>query len=80
MPTYVENSLSNFALSPTERRQRQEIMEAMTTVQSAIKLLSERQDALATDLKSHTIVASSQQCVARLQSFVEQSFASQPQN
>ena len=72
MNSYVQTSKSNFSLSPQERRQRQEIMEAMQTVQSALDLLSKRHDDLSADLKSHKIMISSQQCMAKLHSYVEQ--------
>lgn len=72
MKTYVETSRTDFSLSPLERRQRQEIMAAFQTIQSAIELLSKQQDPLSCDLKTRTILTSSQQCMAKLQSFVEQ--------
>lgn len=74
MATFVETTKMDFSLSPQERKQRQEIMEAMQTVQSALNLLSTQQSEVSTDLKAHKILAVSQQCMAKLQSFVEQTF------
>lgn len=74
MQTFADPSKANFSLSPQERRQRQEIMTAVRTVQSALDILSKKQDHVSTDLQSRHIVSTSQQCMAKLQSFVEQAF------
>ncbi|MCX6124415.1 MAG: hypothetical protein NTV34_06650 [Proteobacteria bacterium] len=72
MPTFVDSSKTDFTRTPHERRQRQELSDAMATVKSALDLLTERHDALSADLRSRTIVTSSKQCLSKLQTFVDQ--------
>jgi len=78
MPTFVETAVSDFTLSPQERRNRQEIMEAMHTVHQALKLLTNSHSALTSDLKSRQIVISSRESLAKIQTYVEKTFASSP--
>jgi hypothetical protein len=74
MPNFPNKSLSDFSLPPGERRLRQEVIEAMQTVQSALSLLSKRQEAFAADLKSHKVIVSSEKSMKTIQTYIEQSF------
>ena len=75
MRIMTEASINDFSLTPQERRQRSEIMDAMHTLQSAVQLLCQRQGSELPDLKSRTVVAASQQSLTKLKNFVEQSFS-----
>jgi hypothetical protein len=75
MRIMTEASISDFSLTPQERRQRSEIIDAMHTLQSAVQLLCQRQGNELPDLKSRTVVAASQQSLMKLKNFVEQSFS-----
>lgn len=70
-----ELSVNDFSLTPQERRQRLEILDAMHNLQSAVHLLCQRQGTELVDMKTRTVVAASQQSLAKLQNFVEQSFS-----
>lgn len=75
MRIMTDASINDFSLTPQERRQRSEIMDAMHTLQSAVQLLCQRQASELPDLKSRTVVAASQQSLTKLKNFVEQSFS-----
>jgi hypothetical protein len=74
MASFVESTKADFSLSPSERKQRQEIMEAMSVVQEAIKLLGRRMAVDDLDLRSRTIVTSSKESIQKIQSYVEKTF------
>lgn len=75
MRTLPETPVNEFSLSPQERRQRTELLDAMQNLQSAVHLLCQRPSNEVADLKTRTVVAASQQSLAKLKSFVEQSFS-----
>lgn len=70
-----ETSVSEYSLTPQARRQRTELLDAMQNLQSAVHLLCQRPSTELADLKTRTVVAASQQSLAKLKSFVEQSFS-----
>lgn len=74
-----ETSVNEFSLTPQARRQRSELLDAMQNLQSAVHLLCQRPSTELADLKTRTVVAASQQSLAKLKSFVEQSFSSSSQ-
>ncbi|MCX6117842.1 MAG: hypothetical protein NT027_09885 [Proteobacteria bacterium] len=76
MASFVDATISNYSLSPSERKNRQEIMEAMSTVQQALKLLTATQNEFPKDLKSRQIVISSHESLAKIQTYVEKTFSS----
>ena len=76
MPSYVDSAKFDFSLSPQERRERQEVMDAMKTVNQALKLLAKSQNEITSDLKSRQIVISSRESLAKIQTFVDKTFAS----
>lgn len=69
-------SVNDFSLTPQARRQKVEIMDAMQNLQSAVHLLCQRSNNDLGDLKTRTVIAASQQSLAKLKTFVEQSFIS----
>lgn len=70
-----ESSINDFAMTPQARRQRTEILDAMQNLQSAVHILCQRPSTELSDLKTRTVVAASQQSLAKLKTFVDQTFA-----
>jgi hypothetical protein len=75
MPTYVDSLRKDFTLSPTERKQREEIMEAMETVQAAITLLQNQTDLVNQDLKTRKIISASVLHMAKIHAYVANSLS-----
>jgi hypothetical protein len=66
--------LSEFVLSPTERRQRHDVMGALSTLQAAVKELQNRAEIDQPNLRCREILQNSNKAIGTLQSFLNSKF------
>ena len=66
--------ISEFVLSPNERKQRHDVIGALTTLQAAVKELQHRADCDQPDLLCREILLHSNKAIGTLQNFVRGQF------
>jgi hypothetical protein len=70
------SGVSEFVLSPAERRQRQDVLTALATLQAAVSELQNRSDDHQPNLRCREILQQSGKAIGTLKTFVDRQFES----
>ena len=71
---FLRSEVSEFLLSPVERKQRQDLISALSTLQAAVKELHARSDNNQPNLRCREIMLNSDRAIGVLKSFVDRKF------
>lgn len=71
---FLRSDVSEFLLSPTERKQRQDLMSALSTLQAAVKELQGRVDQTQPNLRSREIISNSNKAITVLKTYVDRQY------
>jgi hypothetical protein len=68
---FLRSNVNEYLLSPVERKQRQDLMTAITTLEAAVKELHIRSEDNQPNLRSRELIHNSDKAIGVLKSFME---------
>lgn len=71
---FQRSDVSDFLLSPMQRKQRQDLQSAIATLQDAIKELQARADSNQLSLRCRDVISNSNRAISVIKTYVSQQF------
>jgi hypothetical protein len=68
---FLRSGVNEYLLSPVERKQRQDLTSAITTLEAAVKELHLRAESNQPNLRSRELIQSSNKAISILKNFIE---------
>jgi hypothetical protein len=74
---FLQTQLNEYRLSPAERKQKQDLIQALQTLDSVVKELNTRVESQQPSLKSRELLQNSNRAVSVLRQFIDRKFEDQ---
>lgn len=74
---FLRPSLNEYRLSPVERKQKQDVVHALQTLEAAVKEFHARADSNNPTLRSRELMQNSNKAISVIRSFVDKKFDEQ---